>query len=276
MEGSKLKNIVLIILAVANLFLLVLTVTREEQSARYQRSARINAIAVLAENGIALDAAILPEDTGLAPLIMERDRQVETQAASALLGTALESAQGTSSIYVGDNGILRFSRTGEFSASLEPGAAPVGGLTEEKHALGVLKILDFSSGALTAETKGAVTLVTAPQLWQGSPVFNCRAVLMYEAGSFVGIRGGDSVRLTGKPVVAGQVRNMSVVTALMRFLDGINQLGDVCTGLTGIAPGYVFSPGFSDPVELEPVWRITTDTGAYYLYADSGKLERAG
>ena len=52
MEWSKIKNIVILLLALVNVFLLVLVVSQERRSVRYQEEARTEAVAVLAKNGV--------------------------------------------------------------------------------------------------------------------------------------------------------------------------------------------------------------------------------
>jgi hypothetical protein len=206
---------------------------------------------------------------------MERSRQEEADKAAALLGTVIENGQGGTVQYTGEKGTVRFSRTGEFSADLRADAYPLGELTVPAHALQTLKLLGFDGEVLAVEQAGTRTTVTVRQLWQGNPVFTCRAALIYERGALVSIQDGESVRLTGTPQVSGAAQNLSVVTALLRFLEGLNKLGDVCTSLESLVPGYIFSPGLSDPITLRPAWYITTDTGAYYLDAETGALERA-
>jgi hypothetical protein len=54
----------------------------------------------------------------------------------------------------------------------------------------------------------------------------------------------------------------------------LNRLGDVCSRVDGIEPGYLSVTSLSRQMELTPVWRITTDTGAYQLDLVSGEVER--
>lgn len=273
MEWSKIKNIILLILLTVNLFLLVLVVFRAERSARYLESARENAVGLLEKNGIAVNVEDLPEDTSLAPLSMERDQQQEEDIAAALLGDVQGNGKSGVVRYTGEKGTARFSRSGEFTVTLHPDAYPLGEQTVREHAVSVLALLDFQAEVLTVEEEDGQTVVTARQLWQGTPVFPCTVTLVYGEDALLSIREG-SCRLTGTPATSGTAEQMSVVTALLHFLKGLGGLGDVCTSLTGITPGYTFSSGFSDPVVLRPVWYITTDTGAYYLDAETGALER--
>lgn len=275
LEWSKIKNIVLIILLTVNLCLLVLVASQEAHSARQRERARENAVRVLAQNGIAADLQRLPRDISLSRLSMERDREKEAGAASALLGPAVETGQGGTVLYTGDRGMIHFSRTGEFSATLRAGAFPLGELTAAEHAVQTLALLGFEGETVAVAQEKERTVVTVRQLWQGMPVFTCKAALVYEGGALIAIRGGESYRLTGSPVPSGEAEPLSVATALLRFLEGLNKLGGICTELTDMTPGYAFTPGLNDPVTLYPVWYFTTDTGAYYLDAGTGTLERA-
>ncbi len=275
MEWSKLKNIILVILVTVNLFLLVLVVYREARSSSYTANALKNAIGVLERNGISVKEEILPQDGSLFPLSMERDKAQEAKAAAALLGTVTESGQGGVTVYSGEKGTARFSRSGEFSAVLNADAYPLGDQTVGEHALATLALLDFDGEVVSTVEDGDSITVTVRQLWHGTPMYTCRAVLVYRQAALVSIREGGSTRLTGAPVQSDDAVTLSTVTALMRFLEGITKLGDVCTSLTGMTPGYVFTAGISDPITLRPMWYITTDTGAYYLDADTGELTRA-
>lgn len=275
MEWSKIKNIVLLMLLTVNVFLLVLVAYRQERSAQYTARAWADAVGVLTRNGITVDESSLPRDISLARLSVARDKTAEANAAAALLGTDAETGQGGGTVYTGEKGTLRFSRSGDFSASFAAGAYPLGEKTASEHALETLALLDFDGQVLSAEERDGQTEVTVRQLWQGTPVFDCTATLVYEGDELRLIRDG-SCRLTGTPAAESEAEPLSVVTGLIRFLEGINKLGDVCTALTGMTPGYTCSSGLTDPVTLCPVWYITTDTGAYYLNTCTGVLERAG
>ena len=55
----------------------------------------------------------------------------------------------------------------------------------------------------------------------------------------------------------------------------MNALGDVCSSIDDIQPGYLSSATLTDGMILTPVWYITTDTGGYCLDLVSGSLSRA-
>ena len=104
MEWSKLKNIIIIMLAAVNLFLLVLVVHRQWESRSSYESAREDALAVLWETSrIRLEREILPEELDLTPMSVTRDPELEETQAAALLGE-LTASPPEALRYVGAKG----------------------------------------------------------------------------------------------------------------------------------------------------------------------------
>lgn len=81
-------------------------------------------------------------------------------------------------------------------------------------------------------------------------------------------------RLVGSPVERTDQRPITVASALVYFYNGLNGLGDVCNQVDSIVQGYISVTSLSGPMELIPVWRVTTDTGAYQLDLLTGELNR--
>ncbi len=274
MEWSKIKNIILLMLVTVNIFLLVLMISRQVKSDRYTEVARQSAIDVLKQNGILADKAQIPWEKSLSPLTMSRDTEQEKKAADALLGACAQSGQGGVYRYTGEKGTVQFSRSGEFSAVFSADAYPLNGAKAEDHALKFLSLVGFQGEVTGVVRQGDSISVSVRQLFEGVPVFSCVATLVYDRDCLVSISDG-SRRLTGTPAKAEGTQPLSMVTVLMRFLEGTNELGDVCTSLESITAGYSFTSGLADPITLTPTWHITTDIGKYYLNGVTGKLERA-
>jgi len=273
-EWSKIKNIILLMLVTVNIFLLVLMVVRQVKSTRYTEDARQSAIEVLKQNGISVDEDQIPWEKSLLPLTMSRDTEEEKNAAAAFLGECTQSSQGGVYHYNGEKGTMQFSRSGEFSATFFADAYPLNGTKLEEHALQSLSLIGFQGEIIGEVSQEGRILVSARQLYEGVPVYSCIATLIYENDCLVGISEG-SRRLTGTPKTAEGTQSLSMVTVLIRFLEGTNELGDVCTSLESLTAGYTFTPGLADPVTLTPIWHISTDIGEYYLNGITGKLERA-
>jgi len=270
MAWSKLKNIVLLLLAMTDLALLSFVVQREYQDERMRRQARDSAIAFLAERGVNVEEGLVPQTMTLAPQIVERDREQEGEAAAALLKGAVEeeSRGGEVYRYYNGSGSVQFHSDGAFSAELSPGAYPLGE-DRERTCLEVLALLGFQ-GELVEEAEDSLTF---RQLWEGSPLFTQQVTLTCGDGCLTGMTGGR--RLVGAPAEDAGRTSITVPTALFDFYNGLKALGDVCSRIDGITQGFVGAASLSGPMELTPVWRITTDTGAYQIDLLTGALSRA-
>lgn len=268
MEWPKLKNIILLILLVTNLFLLGLVGLREWDSAHYQAMARSDALEVLAKNNISMDKEALPRDVTLSAATVARDRTGEAALLSPLLGSVTEQSMGGGQMsYEGEKGHASLRSRGEFSVTLNPGACPLTGSLEQ-HAAQTLKQMGFDAQAVSVQGDGESGSVTLLQRWNGVAVLNCRVEALYEGGDLVSLTGS---RLSGTPAAAGSVE-LSAVTGLLRFLEQLADTGDVCSQINRMEAGYQLSSGLSDPAVLTPVWMFETDTGSYVLDPASNLL----
>ena len=271
MEWSKLKNIILIILAVTNLFLLAFVISRRAERARLEQETRGEAILFLRERQVEVEERLVPQSVELLPQTVQRDLEREGELAASLLnGPVQAEARGAEvSRYFNDSGSVQFHSDGAFSVQLAPGTCPAGEDRAET-CRALLALLDFQ-GELVEE--GEETL-TFRQTWEGSPVFNHQVTVELSDGCVTAMTGGR--RLVGEPEEAPGRGTVSVATALVSFLNGLNDLGDVCSRIDGIDQGYLAAASLSGPMSLTPVWRITTDTGAYQLNTVTGELSRMG
>ena len=87
MEWSKLKNIILIMLAAVNLCLLFFVVQREWRDSANQRQNRQQAVDFLTDRGIQIHEGQLPDDQMVPrPQTVERDQEEESRLATQLFG----------------------------------------------------------------------------------------------------------------------------------------------------------------------------------------------
>ncbi len=269
MAWSKLKNIILLLLVLTNLFLLFFVFQKEFQEDQMERRARESAISFLRERGIQVEEEQIPRTMDLAPQTVERDRAREEAIAAALLGEQMgvESRGGEVYRYDSAKGAVQFHSDGAFSAEFAPGVFPLGE-DRAKTCMEALALLDFQ-GELVEETADSLTF---RQLWEDVPLFTQQVTLVCREGSLTGMTGGR--RLVGRPEADGSRQPVTVPTALFDFYNGLKTLGDVCSRIDGVIQGYVSTAALSGPIGLTPVWRITTDTGAYQLDLLSGELSR--
>ena len=269
MPWTKLKNIILFILVVANLALLALVAGPAIRSRRGERQAREDAIRLLQSRGVQVEDSDIPERVTLLPRTVERDLTVEERAAAALLGgpVTAEARGGEVYRYFNENGYIQFHSDGALSARLEPGRFFLGedvaaGCTAIMEKLGV-------SGTVVGETE---TEVLFRQTWEGTPLFTQQVTMVSSEGGLAAVSAGRL--LVGRPQEDPARSSITVATALINFVNGVSALGDVCNRIDAIEPGYVAAASLSGPIVLTPVWRVTTDTGAYQLDAVTGGVTR--
>ena len=273
MEWPKLKNIIIILLACVNLFLLVLALHREHESQGYSESAREDAITVLWNAcRIELDRDLLPEDMTLPVMVVERDPELERQQAAVLLGE-LSDDGGDAMRYEGALGTAQFYINGAFSAEFHPGAYPVCEETPEDFSLTLMERLDIEAQVVSADTGGwpGRAVVVVQQSWAGTPIFACTATLVFWDGELREIQRDVSRRLPGVPQPLSDTRCLDMVTLLLDFADYVKQNSRVCSAITGFTAGYTLDAQ-SEPTQLIPTWRVTTDNGAYYWNSVTGEI----
>ena len=277
MEWSKIKTIILIILAGTNLLLLSFVMRQDMQARSAQRQARQEAVAFLEQNGVSVSENLIPQEMSLKPQQVERDREREPKLAQDLLGSQPEerSLGGEVYRYHNQKGYIQFHGDGAFQGEFVAGAFPLNGGDVRDYSLEILEKLDFQGEVLEVEgnieeTGDATVLLR--QLWEGIPLFDRQVTLVYRDGDLVSMTGGR--RLTGTPQADESRQCIEVPTALIRFYHGLTNMGDVCSRIDSIVPGYVggnYSPGSSS---LVPVWQIVTDTGSYLLDTVTGEVSR--
>lgn len=269
MPWSKMKNIILVILAITNLALLALVGSNAIQSRRTLRQTREQSIQFLRNRGVEVDESIIPQSMELLPQIVERDLEGEERSAAALLGGSIsaESRGGEVYRYFNENGSIQFHNDGTLSAQLEEGAFPVNGDRAAGCAALMAKmgfqgtILDVSGDEFTFR-----------QSWDGIPLFTQLITLECRGEYVTAISAGR--QLMGSSQTDTTRETVTVATALIDFFNGIGALGDVCNRIDAIEPGYAAAASLSGSILLTPVWRVTTDTGAYQLDTVTGGVTR--
>ena len=273
MEWSRIKTIILIILAITNVSLLAFLARREFQAQSAQYEARQNAVQFLRENGVAVEDSDIPENMTLLPQTVEWDREQERRAAGVLLGGEVQEQAWSDEIYryYNERGSIQFHRDGTFQGEFVEGAFPLGERTASDYGLELLHTLGFTGEVVSVQSSGEEELVTYRQSWDGVPIFNHQATATVRDGCVVKLEGR---RLTGEPQPAAGQEPISIPTALFQFYHGVVSLGDVCSRIDSVTPGYVTATG-TGPANLTPVWYIVTDTRSYRLDLLTGALSRA-
>lgn len=256
MRWTKIKNIILLLLVVVNLFLLGLVGIRAWRTAQNDRQVRERMLQILENNGITFQPKELPGPMALTPQRLAFDAFGADEAA-LLVGTVGQSeAMGTRIVYRGELGTLTVSSSGEVSLDYFSNAALTEGQVWE--ALEQLGIRAQETGRSTE--RGEVT-VEAVLLWEGIPLPGETVRLI--------CRDGIPTALTFRALLGtvepqgAAAEPISAATALLRLLDALNQQGYVCSQIFALYPGYTLSG--TGPFTLEPAWFVEIDTAPWRL-----------
>ena len=266
MNTARLKNIVILILLLANAFLLVLLFSRRaEENAAHERSVA-QLTALLSADGIAFDSALLD---GLPDTVLNvqpaRDLAAEQALAEGIIGSVTSIDSG--------GGIYRYYS----SDGLNSGSCLIrsGGALEAAVSRAVDDPAEFCVplGYRTFDvlSDGARTVVTASRFVGELEVCNASLIFTFSGSTLTTVTG------TFLPPIdmseSGETA-LDAVTALVRFLDYRNASGAVCTGITWLSAGYLVQSTTSAPLQLVPVLRVDTDVYSYYVNIVSGEVSR--
>jgi hypothetical protein len=272
MDKSQVRNFILLVLLLVNLFLLALVLADKWRASAEQQDAWEEMSGIFLQNGITLEPGVraesVPESYSL-----RRDTERELELAQRLLGGSVsgEPQGGDIYCYTGDNGQASFHGNGDFDVSFEPDAADEG-----KDFLGtaadVLRKLEIDYDPDSAQMKPdeGCTVVSLTVVWQSKCVYNSRVSFRFFEDSLISMTGR---RMLDTVLSVGGRAGMDQATLLMRFLRVVREGGYVCTKISAISPGYSMNDAASNDAVLVPVWRIETDAGAYYINGITGKEE---
>ena len=270
MDGSKIKNIIIVVLLLVNLFLLALVLHDRVEEAALQKQARADVEAAFENSGIRLAADVNWNDT-LSIRSLSRDLSKENAMAKAVLGTCMvEDLGGNIIYYQGAKGEARFRGTGEFEIVPATRAIPVSGSPLDT-AKGVLSDMGYRtdvSSAVIERSEGA-TSVTLTCMAQGKNVYNCTITFVFTPDYLLMVDGRRPLEQTAE----GEASAVSAATMLMRFLADVRERGTVCSEVLSVELGYSMAASASGEGSLTPYWHIVTDAGRYYANAMTGKIE---
>lgn len=273
MDKAKVKNFIILLLVLVNVFLLAIVLTNVRQARLAAADRKQALVDVLSQNGIRLSDSVELGQSVPPQLTLRRDAEREQKLVSALLGEAkLSDLGGNVYAYTNDTGEAKFRGTGEFTVLLEDGSVSAGDSAVET-ARSLLKELGLraaADGALTNGSGGDAT-VTLTCAWDDHPVYNARVAFYFSAGQLRRITG---TRLFDTLSASAALSDCpDSVTVLMNFLQSVRSTGDVCTEIRALDIGYFMSSSVSGECTLRPVWCVQTDSRAYYIDAATGKSE---
>jgi len=270
LNTARLKSIVIIILLLANAFLLVLLLSqRAEENAAHGRSFD-QLIELYAANGIALDRGLLENFSAeLLDVQPARDLDAEQAFAAGVIGSvsSIDSGGGIYRYYSADgmnSGVCLIRSSGALEATLNRAVDDPDRFCSDL-------CIPYGYRIFEILTSGADTTITAYCLLGELEVYNGSLTFSFSSGTLTSVTG-----TLLPPIDTADVGTASLdaVTALVRFLDYRNASGAVCTEIMDIRGGYLLQSTTAAPQRLVPVLRVATDVYDYYVNIETGEVTR--
>ena len=269
MELRKLEHIIIIILALLNVFLLALVVSDAAGDRNSRRETEALLTELLEKSGIAVGPEAELIQTAPAGRTIERDMEQEAQRMYGLLGEHIsEDLGGSIWFYRSDLGQIIMRGTGEMDFLTEDevrtrSRSPEAAAKELFRRAGV----ELYAEDAVPDAENDVTLCCG---WGGFPVYNAQLTFRFSGGR-LGIVSGTLVFSRETAVSESPVMDSAGV--LVRFVELVESEGLICSELKSLTPGYYMTVTVSGEGTLTPVCRLTTDTGDIYINAVNGRLE---
>lgn len=266
MSISRIKTIAIVILVLVNACFLIIFFLDKYDARVSDNQSRSGLVDFMGKKGIAMKEDDIPYDSMRDIYYITRDIEMERELVEAVLGASQSVDQGGYVYkYLNENGEAEFRSTGKFYITINKypsGSKSAGELSEELlDMMGIEAVRDSSEGLQSDEIKKAGYIC----VFEGNEVFNCRIRFTYYADGKVEITGNKIVGTMGYLKKADM---LSAVTALVSFVREAESIEGI-ERIDNMELGYMMS---ANAAELQPVWRIITNTGYYYIDAVTGDL----
>ena len=276
MPVSKLKNLILLILALATAFLLALVVPLRLSQTHSEQRLHEQLEQLFAASGIQLTTQHLPQSRQLCVIEAGGIQTAASTAATALLGQTVlleEDSTRYTLHYTSAAGICSFSPDGSFSAALTGVTASGAPLS---HAKDLLRRMGYEAASIEARPRAdGGTDIVSTQSVLDVPVLSGTLTLSYDAsGALTALTGSffpaDELLRVGDSV------SCSCADALVALLSRRDTLGWVGSSVTVMTQGFRRADSASAAARLTPVWRIDTDAGSFYVSGVTREVTPAG
>ena len=264
MSKSRIKRIIILLLAFADLTLLGNLIYHRYSAAHIPKTTLDSTVAYLQRCGIWIEESTLPgRSPSLSTMLLAEDERAETAVAEALLGDDHRTDQGGGiAAYESDRGTVTFRRGGLISASLNQIPTPADASAAQKQAeelLRTCRILPDSYG-IVVETGGNGMTVRFIQRIGDYPLQN--------AGLEVTFRDG-AAQISGcaflNEVRGGSERMQQIPALLAEFGAYVVESGSEISLIASVEPVYFHTVASDGGAELLPALLVRTDRGDFVL-----------
>lgn len=261
LQSWRLKNIIILILTLVNVFLLSSLFLRKTEDSASHRQTTAELTMLFSADGIALTPSAISEQMVPEGRTLTRSAELDRKLATFLLGkSAIESEK--------DGGIFSYeSALGSALFRASGGFEATGALSGENDPETFFRRFCRSFGyevlSLSPESG------TAVQRHNGYPVVNCTVTFTIADGAVTALSG---THIPSTYTAVDSTAPLSVLTALTAFLEYRRESGAVVSAVTDTFPCYELQSTTTAPMTLVPQWCIVTSAGNYYVNCFTGTV----
>lgn len=267
METYRLKNIVILILVLVNLFLLGLLLNFRCQQRHTSQELAQQLVRLYDQHGIALPEDLEADAPSLTPMGVSRSLSDEAAIAAYLLGEEAEGADQGGGIYTytGTLGTVQFRSSGAFDY------APVRQDVTDPQTFFDGFLETFGYRALTSSYGANTGTFTAVRQVEGYDVYNCTVSFRFSGQQLVSV-AGSWVSTAGTTALPQP--SYTAADALSQFLEYRSEAGVVCNSVVSVQPAYDLQSPTPSTLQLSAKWQVVTDTYRYYVDCVTKEVQR--
>ena len=260
MSGSRIKNLILLVLTASALCLLLVVVPNRMAQIHEQRQMLEQLRTLYGGYGISLELDELPRSATLYSV----EQQTAVQALLGQKAVMTSDPDRFETEYSSELGTLQLTRTGGFSAMLT-GSKRAG--QPEAAARKLLRSMGFQAASVQQlQQADGTAVVQAGQSLLGVPVFGSMLQLTYRQEQLVQLEGTFYLGSESITRVSEQ-QSISCADALTQLLASRDVLGWVGESVRQLTQGYLPTETAASGIRFVPVWYIETDSGSFYVNA---------
>lgn len=269
MARFRLKNVIILILALLNLFLLASLFMRKSAENQSRQLAREQLVALFAADNIQIDPDLISYQSPPSGKYLVRDTAREQAAAAFFLGDSLTYADQGGDIYTytGGSGAAMFRATGSFDIV---GALSADDTDAQELCRQFCKEFSYGTPEFRLDADGNGTASALCEFGDLS-VFNCTVTFTFHSGALTMVSG--TLLPASYADAAAKSELLSASAALTTFQQFRRENGGVVSSISDLYLSYELQSTPTSAMTLVPSWCIATDTVQYYVNCTTGSVQ---
>jgi len=268
LEWNKVKNIIILLLAAVNLFLLLNLFSLISDERTSMEEAAMGTASYLKSKSIIIDDEIIPrKNNKRQQMVIERSIDTEVSIASALVGGSNVTDAGGTLIVNGPNGNATWRSGALLDADITvPGLYNNG---DESVLVAFLESAGINTAGYTVSYDELGFVLTLAKEFGGENVLNCSLVIRCEQNNRATVSGRW---FTSEGIALSDSAELEPSGLIIKYVERMESMGVKMIAIEAIESGYIVQQMTNVGIILIPVLKITTDGVSSYVNAIDGNI----